>query len=171
MRRSGLGVRPALVTLAFVTLLVAAIATARTDRPPGAGSPPWLPARLGSLTVQPGVAEKMPIEAGGAIGSVRHSVFLGRGPASKPLVFPVLVTGRIARAPIPPSPSGELGIPKSEDLPAWLVVWRGLDGDALDARLGSWPPGTLVDAVFLVDGGTGDCCWFSGFLQGVSRLR
>ena len=57
-----------------------------------------------------------------------------------------------------------------QNVPAWLVVWRGLNGATLDERFGVWPEGSLVDAVFLVDGVTGDCCWVTRFLAGDSRL-
>jgi hypothetical protein len=56
-------------------------------------------------------------------------------------------------------------------VPAWLVVWRGLDAGTLDERFGVWPDGSLVDAVFVVDGEPGDCCWFTRFLSGSARFR
>jgi len=58
-------------------------------------------------------------------------------------------------------------VPLVEDAPAWLVVWRGLRDDTL----GDWPTEALVDAVFLVDGATGDCCWATRFLVGDARLE
>ena len=61
-------------------------------------------------------------------------------------------------------------MPREENVPAWLVVWRGLDGAALEDRFGAWPEGSVVDAVFLVDGVSGDCCWVTLFLAGDARL-
>ncbi len=115
-------------------------------------------------------AADAPIEREVAIDVVRNAVFLGEAPPQEPTTLPVLVSGRIARDPVPPSPSGEVIVPREENVPAWMVVWRGLDSATLDERFGAWPEGALVDAVFLVDGVTGDCCWVTRFLAGDSRL-
>ena len=52
---------------------------------------------------------------------------------------------------------GEVEVPVEKDVPAWIVAWRGQTGAAL-ARLGDWPDGARVDAIFLVDSVSGDCC-------------
>ena len=161
--------RASLVTLAFVTLLVAALLAVRTDAPVDSAFPSWVPAELGGLAIRRGAVEDVPVERDVAVEVVRQAVFLGDAPEPEPLVFPTLVSGRIARYPIPASPSGEVDVPKVEDVPAWLVVWRGLEGDTLE-RFGDWRDDTLVDAVFVVDGETGDCCWLTRFLAGDSRL-
>jgi hypothetical protein len=151
-------------------LVVAAVLTVRTDAPARAAFPSWVPGELGGLTIRPGAVGDLSFEREAAIDVVRQAVFLGVGPESEPLSFPTLVTGRVPLYPIAPSPSGQVVVPRVEDVPAWLVVWRGLEGETLDERFGAWPDGALVDAVFLVDGVTGDCCWFTRFLSSESSL-
>ena len=157
------------MTLAFVTLLVAALLAVRTDVSVDSAFPSWVPPELGGLAIRRGAVEDVPVEPDVAVEVVRQAVFLGDGPETEPLTFPALVSGRIARYPIPAGPSGQVIVPMVEDVPAWLVVWRGLRGGTLD-RFGDWPDDTLVDAVFVVDGETGDCCWLTRFLAGDSRL-
>jgi hypothetical protein len=127
-----------------------------------------VPGEIGGFEL--GAAAGAPIDREVAIDVVRDSVFLGEAPAVEPTALPVLVSGRIARGPIQPSPTGEVLVPREENVPAWLVVWRGLDGAALEDRFGAWPEGSVVDAVFLVDGVSGDCCWVTLFLAGDARL-
>jgi hypothetical protein len=161
-------VRALVVTLAAVALAVAAVGTALDDGSARSSLPPWVPEELGGFELS--AASGAPVDREVAIGVVRDSVFLGEAPSPQPTTLPVLVSGRIARGPIAPSPTGEVIVPREENVPAWLVVWRGLDSAALDERFGAWPDGSLVDAVFLVDGVTGDCCWVTRFLAGDSRL-
>ena len=161
--------RSGLVALALVILGAAGILAARAEPPPGSAFPSWVPSKLGSLSIRPGAPATVPIERDVAVEVVRRSVFLEEGPESDPLVLPALVSGPVALYPVLPSPTGEVAVPDVDDAPAWLVVWRGLPGDTLE-RFGDWPGGAAVDAVFLVDGQTGDCCWFTRFLAGGSRL-
>jgi hypothetical protein len=150
-------VRAALVALAVAATLVAAL-LAQTDR--NAASAPWLPLSVldalapADLTPRPGDAHDFGLTPSTAIEVVRTAAFLGEGPAAEPEVVPVLVSGPIARGPLTP---GEV-IPNETDVPFWLVFWQGVPA----AEVGQFlDPGTgdRVDAVFLVDGVTGDCCW------------
>ena len=159
-----------LIGLALVVLIVALAQSSRSEAPTTA-VPGWIPMRLGGIAIRPAVADGFAIEGEAAVDVVRASVFLGDGPDEDALTYRMLASGRIARFPIAPSPTGELDVPALEDAAAWLVVWRGLDGGTLADRFGDWPDGLPVDAVFLVDGETGDCCWFTRFFSGASRLR
>jgi hypothetical protein len=163
-------VRGALLGLALVVLGVALVQSGRSDAP-DTSVPAWIPTRLGEIAIRIAPTDDFAIEREAAVAVVRASVFLGDGPDEDPFAVSMLATGRIARAAIAPSPTGEVDVPVVENLPAWLVVWRGLDGGTLDDRFGARPEGSRVDAVFLVDGQTGDCCWFTRFLSGASRLR
>jgi hypothetical protein len=124
---------------------------------------------LRGVAVRAGDAADTSIGRDVAVEVIRRSVFLDDGPEPEPEAFPVRATGRIPRAPSPASPTGQVVVPLVEDAPAWLVVWRGLRGDTLE-RFGDWPADELVDAVFLVDGATGDCCWATLFVPGDARL-
>jgi hypothetical protein len=163
-------VRSLLVSLATAVLAVAAVGTALDDGSARDSLPPWVPGELGGFELRAASGAPAPLDREVAIGVVRDSVFLGEAPSSEPTTVPLLVSGRIARGPVQPSPTGEVLVPREENVPAWLVVWRGLDGATLDERLGTWSAGSLVDAVFLVDGVAGDCCWVTRFLAGDSRL-
>lgn len=171
-RPSGLErtLRPALVALASLVLVGAAFLTIRDDSHASTDTlPSWVPAELGNLAIRPGAPSDVLVDRDFAVGAVRQSIFLGEGPMRQPLSFPALVIGRVARGQLPVSPSGDVTIPKAVNAPAWLVVWRGLPSDSL-TRFGAWPDDARVDAVFLVDGVTGDCCWLNLFLAGDSRL-
>jgi hypothetical protein len=160
--------RLVLVALGSAVLLVSAILTTRTDA--GSSSlPSWIPAELGGLAIRPATPGEALVDRSFAVEAVRRAVFLDAAPEREPLSFATLVTGRVARGQLPTSPSGEVDIPNAEDVPTWLVLWRGLEGDDV-ARFGTWSEGALVDAVFLVDGVTGDCCLLNLFLTGDSRL-
>jgi hypothetical protein len=169
MRRLAAAARAVLVALAAATLTCAGVLAVRTDEPASGGLPDWVPEKLGEIAIGPGAVDRASIGADAAVAVVRHAVFLDRPPQPEPVVVPVSASGRIARYPIEPSPTGQLVIPLVEKAPAWLVVWRGLRGDTLE-RFGDWSDTTLVDAVFLVDGATGDCCWATRFLAGGARL-
>jgi hypothetical protein len=161
--------RPILVAFAASTLaaagIMAVIAQARVDDE----LPALSQKELRGIVIRPGVAADVRVAREDAVAVIRRSVFLDEGPMDEPETFPVLATGRIARAPIQASPTGQVVVPLVANAPAWLVVWRGLRGDTLE-RFGDWPPEVLVDAVFLVDGATGDCCWATRFLAGDARL-
>ena len=160
--------RAAVIAIAIGAL---AVAVAQAGRVGASGTyPSWIPSKLGAIALRPAAPEAVRIERVTAVGVVRASVFLGEGPQQEPLVYPVLASGRIAPYPIQPSTTGNVDVPMVRDVPAWLVVWRGLDARTLDERLGVWPDGALVDAVFVVDGQTGDCCWFTRFLSGSARF-
>ena len=149
--------RAALVVLVVAATLVAAV-LAVTDRDPASPTllPPFVADALAAadLTPRPGDAHDFALTQSTAIEVVRTAAFLGRGPQNEPEVVPALVSGPIARGPLPP---GEV-IPNEADVPFWVVSWQGVPA----AEVGRfWDPGTgdRVDAVFLVDGVTGDCCW------------
>ena len=161
--------RSILAAAAAVTLAAAAILAVRTQASGGDELPPLSTRDLRGIAIRPAAPPDTPFPRDGAVEVIRRSVFLGGGPKAEPEAFPVLATGRIARAPVQASPTGTVVVPLAEDAPAWLVVWRGLRGDTLE-RFGDWPPDALVDAVFLVDGATGDCCWATRFLAGDARL-
>jgi hypothetical protein len=163
-------VRRILVASAAITLAAAASLSIRTPAPAGDGLPMLSSDALRGILIRPAVAADVPIARDVAVAVIRRSVFLDEGPESGPETFPVLATGRIARGPIQASATGQVVVPLVEDAPAWLVVWRGLRGDTLE-RFGDWAPEALVDAVFLVDGATGDCCWATRFLAGDARLE
>jgi hypothetical protein len=162
--------RTVLIAIALGALAVAVAQAGRTDASRST-YPSWIPSKLGAIAIRPAAPERVAIERAAAVDVVLTSVFLGDGPREQPLAYPLLASGRIARYPIPPSPTGEVDVPTVRDVPAWLVVWRGLDAGTLDERFGVWPDGALVDAVFVVDGETGDCCWFTRFLSGSARFR
>ena len=162
--------RAAVIVIALGTLAVAVAQSGRVDAS-GSTYPTWIPSKLGAIALRPAAPEAVAIERGTAVGAVRAAVFLGEGPQQEPLAYPLLASGRIARYPISPSPTGNVDVPMVRDVAAWLVVWRGLDARTLDERFGAWPGGALVDAVFVVDGETGDCCWFTRFLSGTARFR
>ena len=160
--------RSLVAAAAAVTLAAAAILAVRTQ--PGGNEVSALSTRdLRGIAVRPAAAPDVPFPRDGAVEVIRRSVFLGEGPKTEPDTFPMPATGRIARAPIQASPTGQVVVPLLEDAPAWLVVWRGLHGDTLE-RFGDWPPDARVHAVCLVDGATGDCCWVTRFLAGDARL-
>jgi hypothetical protein len=161
--------RSAIAAAAAVTLAAAAILAVRTQAPAG-DELPLSKGGLNGIALRPATAPDIPVTRDAAVEVIRRSVFLGEGPEPEPETFPVLATGRIARAPIQSSPTGQVVVPLVEDAPAWLVVWRGLRGDTLE-RFGDWPPDVRVDAVFLVEGATGDCCWATRFLSGDARLE
>jgi hypothetical protein len=163
-------VRAILVGAAAVIAAAAAILAFRTDAPAGGDLPYVSRGALRGIAIRSGAVEDMPIGRDVAAAVIRHSVFLDEGPAPEPEAFPVRATGHIARGPIPASPTGQVVIPLVEDAPAWLVVWRGLRGGTLE-RFGDWPADQLVDAVFLVDGVTADCCWVTLFVAGDTRLE
>jgi hypothetical protein len=151
-------VRAALVALSVAVLAGAAVSALRSS---GAGDdalPGWLRADLAELTLRPGDGAAFPVARTFAVAAVGRALFLDEPPGPAPLVVPALVSGRFARSPLPVDPSGGVDVPNERDVPTWVVAWRGLDATAL-ARFGSWPAGTRVDAVFLVDGVTGDCCY------------
>lgn len=56
-----------------------------------------------------------------------------------------------------------------EDLPTWLVVWRGARQRAVTGPTGG--DDTIVGSVFLVHGVTGSCCPEAIVLAEGSRLR
>ena len=159
-----------LIAVALGALAAAVAQAGRTDAS-GSTYPSWFPSKLGAIALRPAAPEGVAIERTAAAEVVRASVFLGEAPRQEPVAYPLLASGRIARYPVAPSPTGEVDVPTVRDVPAWLVVWRGLDAGTLDERLGVWPDGALVDAVFVVDGQTGDCCWFTRFLSGSARFR
>jgi hypothetical protein len=161
--------RPILAACAALILGAAGIMAVRTPAPVDGEFPTLSPKELHGIVIRPGVAVEARVAREVAVAVIRRSVFLDEGPEQEPEAFPVLATGRIARAPIQASPTGQVVVPLVEDAPAWLVVWRGLRGDTLE-RFGDWPPAALVDAVFLVDGASGDCCWATRFLAGDARL-
>jgi hypothetical protein len=163
-------VRSTFVASAAIALAAAAIMAVWTHAPTGDELPALSSEELHGIAIRPGATADTFIARDAAVAVIRHSVFLDEGPAPEPETFPVHATGRIARAPIQASPTGQVVVPLVEDAPAWLVVWRGLRGDTLE-RFGDWPPAALVDAVFLVDGATGDCCWTTLFLSGDGRLQ
>jgi hypothetical protein len=142
-------------------LFVVAVVLAARDRDPAAGSvPAWIRSDLAELTVRPAAVAKLPVTSEFALRAVRRALFLDDPPQDDPVVLPALVSGRFARAPLAVPVSGEVEVPAESDVPAWIVGWRGQTGAAL-ARLGGWPDGTRVDAIFLVDGVSGDCCFIS----------
>jgi hypothetical protein len=161
--------RPILVAVATFTLAAAAIMAVRTLASLDDELPALSRKELRGVVIRPAADADVRVTRDVAVGLILRSVFLEEGPEHEPETFPVLATGRIARAPIQASPTGQVVVPLIEDAPAWLVVWRGLRGDTLE-RFGDWPPEALVDAVFLVDGVTGDCCWATRFLTGDARL-
>ena len=160
--------RAALVAAAALVTVVAAIVAVRTDAPAGPELPYVSDGELRGIAIRPGAAADTPIAREVAVAVIRRAVFLDEGADPEPDVFPVRATGRIARGPIPASPTGQIVVPLVEDAPAWLVVWLGLRGRTLE-RFGDWPADELVDAVFLVDGVTGDCCWVTLFVSGDAR--
>jgi hypothetical protein len=151
-------VRAALVALSVAVLVGAAVAAVRSPGDAEAPLPGWLRAGLAELTLRPGDGAAFPVRRAFAVAAVERALFLDEPPDGAPLVVPALVSGRIARSPLAVDPSGGVDVPLERDVPTWVVAWHDLDGPAL-ARLGTWPPGTRVDAVFLVDGVTGDCCY------------
>ena len=159
--------RSFVVASAAVVLAGAAIMAVRT---PAHGLPALSSRELNGIVIRSGSAGDAHVTRDVAVAVIRRSVFLDEGPEHEPETFPVLATGRIARGPIQASATGQVVVPLVEDAPAWLVVWRGLRGDTLE-RFGDWAPEALVDAVFLVDGATGDCCWATRFLAGDARLE
>jgi hypothetical protein len=161
--------RPILVAVAAFTLAAAAIMAVRTPARLDDELPALSRKALRGVVIRPAADADVRVTRDVAVGVIRRSVFLDEGPEHDPETFPVLATGRIARAPIQASPTGQVVVPLIEDAPAWLVVWHGLRGDTLE-RFGDWLPEELVDAVFLVDGATGDCCWATRFLAGDARL-
>jgi hypothetical protein len=161
--------RPILVAFAAFTLAAAGIMAASTPTRVDDELPALSPNELRGIVIRPGADADVGVAREVAVTVIRRSVFLDEGPEHEPETFPVLATGRIARAPIQASPTGQVVVPLVEDAPAWLVVWRGLRGDTLE-RFGDWPSAALVDAVFLVDGATGDCCWATRFLAGDARV-
>jgi hypothetical protein len=162
--------RPILVAVATFTLAAAAIMAVRTLASLDDELPALSRKELRGVVIRPAADADVRVTREGAVAVIRRSVFLDEGPEHEPETFPVLATGRIARAPIQASPTGQVVVPLVHDAPAWLVVWRGLRGDTLE-RFGDWPPEALLDAVFLVDGATGDCCWATRFLAGDARLE
>jgi hypothetical protein len=156
-------VRAALVALSLAVLLAAAVLAARDRRGSEAALPAWVTRDLEGLTVRPADAEALSVARSFATRAVVRAVFLDDPPAAAPLVVPILASGRFARGPLPVSPTGSVDIRTETDVPAWLVAWQGLDGRAL-SRQGTWRDGARVDAVFLVDGITGDCCFVARFL-------
>ncbi len=144
-----------------VALLIAAVVLAARDRDPAAASvPAWIRSDLAELTVRPAAASELPVTREFALRAVRRALFLDDAPEEYPVVVPALVSGRFSRGPLAVPPSGEVEVPTEKDVPAWIVGWRGQTGAAL-ARLGAWPDGARVDAIFLVDGVSGDCCFVS----------
>lgn len=101
----------------------------------------------------------VPVEA--AVWQARRTLFLGAGPPGEPHVFPIRVTGTIAkgqrRAGGPgPSPGTTL---KVADKAALLVVWQrvtraDIAPPGMDAA--DEPPTARIDVVVLVDGDLGD---------------
>jgi hypothetical protein len=162
--------RSIVVASAAAILAGAVIMAVGTHAPADHGLPALSSKDLSGIVIRPGRAAEARVTREVAVAVTRRSVFLDDGPEDEPETFPVLATGRIARAPIQASPTGQVVVPLVEDAPAWLVVWRGLQGETLE-RFGDWPPEALVDAVFLVDGATGDCCWATRFLSGDARLE
>ena len=161
--------RATLVAAAALTAVGAATLAVLTDAPAGGDLPYVSEGELRGIAIRAGTVGDMPVDRDAAVSVIRRAVFLDEGPERAPETFPVRATGRIARGPIPASPTGQVVVPLVEDAPAWLVVWRGLSGDTLE-RQGDWPADELVDAVFLVDGATGDCCWVTLFVSGAARL-
>jgi hypothetical protein len=155
-------VRVALVALSLAALVVAGVLSAR-DRGDEATVPDWLARDLDGLSVRFAHPGELSVTRDFAVGAVSRSLFLDETPGRAPLVLPLFVSGRFARSPLPVSPSGQVDIPSQHDVPAWAVAWQGLDGGAL-TRLGTWPAGSRVDVVLLVDGVTGDCCFVSRFV-------
>ena len=162
--------RRILVASAAITLAAAAILATRTYAPGGDALPTLSADELRGIAIRQALPADVPIARHVAVAVIRRSVFLDEGPEPRPETFPVLATGRIARGPIQASATGQVVVPLVEDAPAWLVVSRGLRGDTLE-RFGDWSPDALVDAVFLVDGASGDCCWATRFLAGDARLE
>jgi hypothetical protein len=155
-------VRVALVALSLAALAAAAVLSAR-DRGDEATVPDWLARDLDGLSVRFTDPGELPVTRDFAVRAVSRSLFLDETPGREPLVLPLLVSGRFARSPLPVSPSGHVDIPSQHDVPAWAVAWQGLDGETL-TRLGTWPAGSRVDVILLVDGVTGDCCFVSRFV-------
>jgi hypothetical protein len=146
--------------VALVVVAVAAVLAVRGRDSEDASVPVWIRSGLPELTVRPAVASDLPVARASALRTVQRALFLDDAPEDAPVVVPALVDGRFLRGPPPVSPSGEVAVPQQKDVPAWIVGWRGQTGAAL-ARLGSWPDGARVDAIFVVDGVTGDCCFVS----------
>ena len=144
-----------------VALLVVAVVLAGWDRGSAADPvPAWIRSDLAELTVRPAAASELPVTREFALRAVRRALFLDDAPDDDPVVVPALVGGRFSRGPLAVPPSGKIDVPVEKDVPAWIVGWRGQTGAAL-VRLGDWPDGARVDAIFLVDGVSGDCCFVS----------
>jgi hypothetical protein len=162
--------RAILAASAALVLTAAVILAVVTEAPPGGALPSLSTGELHGIAIRRGAAADMRVGRDVAVAAIRRSVFLDEGPQPEPETFPVRATGHIARYPIQASSTGQVVVPLVEDEPAWLVVWRGLPGATLE-RFGDWPADALVDAVFLVEGTTGDCCWATLFLSGERRLE
>jgi hypothetical protein len=146
--------------VALILAAVAVVLAVRERDSEAASVPAWIRSGLPELTLSPAAASDLPVTRASALRTVGRALFLDDAPDDAPAVVPVLVDGRFLRGPPPVSPSGEVEVPVQKDVPAWIVGWRGQTPEAL-ARLGSWPGGARVDAIFVVDGVTGDCCFVS----------
>ena len=156
--------RTALVALAVAAMLAAAVLAA-TER--NAASTTSLPTFVldalaaSHLSSHAGDAHGYAVAESAAIETVRMAAFLGEGPESEPEVVSALVSGPIARGPLPAGAE----IPTETDVPFWVVFWQSVPTSQVGPF---WDRGSdRVDAVFLVDGVTGDCCW----LNRVSQAR
>jgi hypothetical protein len=144
-----------------VALLAVALVLAAGDRDSAASSVPiWIRSDLAEFTLRPAASSDLPVTREFALRTVRRSLFLDKAPEDAPVVVPALVGGRFLRGPPAVPPSGEVEVPVQKDVPAWIVAWRRQTGAAL-ARLGAWPEDARVNAIFVVDGVTGDCCFVS----------
>jgi hypothetical protein len=155
-------VRAAAIACSAALLAVGvAVVLVTRDRDAAAASvPAWIRSELPELTVRPAAASDLPVTREFALRAVQRALFLDDAPDDAPAVVPALVGGRFLRGPPAVSPSGEVEVPVQKDVPVWIVGWRGQTSAALE-RLGAWPDGARVDAIFVVDGVTGDCCFVS----------
>jgi len=157
-------VRAAAIACSIALLLAAvafAVVRATRDRDSATASvPAWIRSDLSELTVRPAAASDLPVTREFALRTVRRALFLDDAPDDAPVVVPAFVDGRFERGPPVVQPSGEVDVPVQKNVPAWIVGWRGQTGAALE-RLGAWSDGARVDAIFVVDGVSGDCCFVS----------
>lgn len=154
-----------LIGAAALVAAVAVVVTALADD--GSGSlPDWVPTTLRGVTIGPASEAELRVSRSYAVEAARLRAVAG-GPSGEPEAYPSRVSGRVLRAQPASEQIGPTG--EVEDLPAWLVVWRGVRQDAFTGPAGG--DDQIVDAVFLVDGVTGACCLETLFLAGGSRLR
>ena len=155
--------RTAAIVVASVVVLLAA-ALARSEDGARELLPAFVMEELAAADFTPsaGDASAFSVPSSAAAQTVRASAFLGKGPDAEPTVVPALMSGPISRGPT----TDEAEIRIALSVPFWVVYWRSVPADQVGRF---WDPGggDRVNAVFLVDGVTGDCCW----LNRVSKAR